>query len=185
MINLLPPKEKQELLFQNTQKLVVVLGSVVLISLVSLILVLASVKFYILSEINYQKLILNSTEKKYQTPDFLSSKDLIKKYNEALAKASSFYKKEVRASGAVHALAGIPRPSGVYLTNINIEKNKETNKLKASISGFADTRENLMLFKEGVEENNRIKNVDFPPNNWIKPRDLTFYFTFEYDGNQK
>lgn len=183
MINLLPPKEKEELLLEKNKNLVIVLGNVVLISLISLILVLFSVRFYILGEINYQKFVLANTEKKYQTPDFVFFKNFIDKHNGYLVGIESFYEKQFHVREVLKTIAQIQRPNGLYLTSVEI-KNKESNKISVSIYGISDNRDNLLAFKDSIENNGKIKNIYFPPNNWVKSFDLNFYLTFDYESKE-
>ena len=58
MINLLPPEEKGKLFLKKSEKLIAVLEITILVSLVCLILILSSIKLYIVAEANYQKNIL-------------------------------------------------------------------------------------------------------------------------------
>src|SRR3989338_7348676 len=170
MINLLPPKEKEHLLLGKYKKLII---------LIFLILVLASVKFYILSQAVYQKEVLAGLENKYQTPDFLFFKDMIQKYNLSLKTADIFYKKQAYVSGALQTISEIERPAGLYLTSIAIDRPDQDNKATVTVFGVSDTRDSLILFKSNVEQNSRVKNIYFPPNNWIKSTGVNFYMTFE------
>ena len=182
MINLLPPKEKEELSLEGNKKLVIVLGNLVLISLVCLILILFSLKFYILKEISYQKIVLDNTEKKYQASNFLSFKEIIQKYNANLVKIDNFYKKEIKVSDILKTILEVPRPEGLYFENISVENNKngtENKKTKVTISGISKTRDNLLIFKENIENSKTIENVYFPPSNWVKNKDINFYLTLE------
>ncbi len=179
MINLLPPKEKEELSLEKNKKLAIVLGNVILISLVCLTLVLFSLKFYMLGEVNDQKNILNSTEKKYLTPDIISTKSLIQNYNTVLTKIDSFYKKEIYFSDALKTISNIQKPKGVYITKLSIDKIKDVNKVKVSISGSSDTRDNLLIFKNNIERDEKITNVYLPTKSLVKPADVDFSLTFE------
>lgn len=179
MINLLPPKEKEELLFQKKRNLVIVLGSMTVISLVCLSLVLLSLKFYVLQQVIYKKAILQSTQKEYQTADFLALKNYIQKYNTTLNIVDNFYKKEIYFSDALKTIVGIERPSGIYFTSVAIEKSKTDNNVKITIYGTSNTRDELVLFKHNIESNNNITNAYFPPDSWIKPTNVNFYVTFE------
>ena len=80
MINLLPPKEKEQLLLDRNKKLVTILGCMTIIFLICLSLVLLLVKSYISEKVDSGKSILDATEKKYQTSDFLFYDNLVKKY---------------------------------------------------------------------------------------------------------
>lgn len=179
MINLLPPSEQKELLVRKNEKLAIVLGSTFSISMVCLILVLFSLRFYILGEVVSQSIILDNIQKKYQTPNFLSLKGFIQKYNSALIKVDSFYKKEIYFSDALKTISNIQKPKGLYLTNVSVSKIKEDNKMVVAISGVSDTRNNLLIFKNNLEDEKKIKNIHFPPDYWTKPVDVNFNLTFE------
>jgi len=185
MINLLPPQEKELLFLERNKKLAIVLGYTIIIALIYLALVLFSVKFYILGELSRQKNILNTTEAKYQTADFLSYNNLVKKYNDDLVKADTFYKKEIYFSNLVKTILDIQRPEGLFFSDISIKTNDKDNKIKATISGISNTRDNLLTFKDNIEHSNKIENIYFPPNSWIKTKDINFYITLEILPNEK
>ena len=179
MINLLPPGEKEELISENNKKLAMVLGNVIVISLVCLVLVLFSLKFYILGEVNYQKTILDNSEKKYQTPDFLLFKQIIQRYNSILIKVDKFYEKETYFNDALKTILMVQMPNGLSLTSITMDRTKEGDKIRVNVSGISDSRDNLSIFKNNIEGDKKIENVYFPPEDWIKPRNINFYLTFE------
>jgi len=185
MINLLPPLEKEELLIKKNERLIVVLGSMFLIPTICLVLVLFSLKFYILGEVVSQSTILENIEKKYQTPDFLSSKELVQKYNLTLIKADDFYKKQIYLSDALKSISEIQRPEGLYLTNINIKRIKDNGKFNVAISGMSDTRDNLLIFKDNLENNKKIENIYFSPDYLTRPFDINFNLTFEINNEDQ
>jgi|SRR3989344_5102321 len=180
MINLLPPQEKQELVSKRNIKLAMVLGNMSVIFLVAFTLVLLSVKFYILAASWSQKAIVESTEKTYQTSDFLLNKNLIGQYNASLLKVDAFLRQESSLSESLTRLLDIQRPSGIYFTSIRFDRNSETRRAKATVAGISNTRENLLLFKENLEKSEYVTKVYFPPNNWIQPSEVNFYATIEF-----
>ena len=185
MINLLPPKEKEYLFLERNRKLVIILGYITIISLICLALVLFSLKFYILGQLNRQKNILDITETKYQTSDFSFYNNLIKKYNTDLVKANTFYKKEIYFSDVIKTILDIQRPDGLFFNDMSIKYSEEDNKIKTTISGISNTRDNLLIFKNNIENNNKIENIYFPPNSWIKTKNINFYITFEILHGEK
>jgi len=183
MINLLPPKEKEILLLEHNKKLVSVLGWMVLIILICLLLVLLSVKYYILSESVFQKATLQEAEKKYQTINFTDTKNAIKGYNEKLSLIRDFYKDDFYFSDALKIISDMQRPKGVYLTNLFLSKNEKDGSIKANIAGFSDTRENLITLKDSIEGVKEIRNPSFSQASWIKQNDITFSLTFDIIKN--
>ncbi len=178
MINLLPPKEKEELLLEKKNKLIIILGITILIPLVCLILILSSIRFHILGEVNSQKIILEQAKKKYQTADFLTFKDIIQKDNKILVQLKSFYKKETYFSKVLKIISDIQRPKNLYLTDLALSRDKN-QKVKVVASGFSESRENLLFFQKNIEKYKEIENPYFSPESWINPQNITFYLTFE------
>lgn len=177
MINLLPPEEKKELILEKNKKLVLVLGNILMVSLVSFILVLASLKFYILQDLSYYKNILAGSAKSYQTPDSQSYDDVIVKYNAKLLDIDTFYKKEISINDALKTLFNISRPGGLYFTNLAIERPVDTGKTKITIAGVSETRDGLLAFKSNLEGNPRVENIYFPPESWVRPANINFTIT--------
>ena len=179
MINLLPPKEKEQLLLDRNKKLVTILGCMTIIFLICLSLVLLLVKSYISEKVDSGKSILDATEKKYQTSDFLFYDNLVKKYNTDLVVVDTFYKKQIYFTDIIKNILDIQRPDGLFFNDISVKNSEKDNKIEVNISGISDTRDNLLTFKDNIEKNNKIKNVYFPPNIWVKTKDIDFYVTFE------
>lgn len=184
MINLLPLEEKQKLSLKNKEKLTVVLGIVVLVSLVCFALVLLSIKFYILAKTDYQKNILEQEEKKYQTPDFMGFSDNIQKYNATLTQLNSFYKKEIYFNQAFKIIIDIPSPKDLYLTSFSLNRN-ENGIVLANVSGVSNTRENLLIFRKNIEMVKEIINPYFSPGSWASPENVSFSLTFEINQNEE
>ena len=178
MINLLPLQEKKELLAQKNQKLAAVLAYMGLAALACFALILLSLYFYVLTEVAYHREILRSAKNTYQTNDFLSYKNIISQSNQALLKLDNFYKKEVRFSGALKTVSDIPKPADLRVTDITMEPGTK-NAIKMGIGGVADSRESLLAFKDSIQQQKSVTNVYFPPDNWIKPKDINFYLTLE------
>ncbi|MBI3631459.1 MAG: hypothetical protein HY219_01155 [Candidatus Staskawiczbacteria bacterium] len=185
MINLLPPKEKEQLFLEKNKKLVVILGCILTISLICLALVLFLIKLYVSERVNNQKSILNFIETKNQAPDFSYYNDLIEKYNTNLIKVNTFYKKEIYFSDVIKTILDVQKPDGLFFNDMSIENDKENNKTKVAVFGTSDTRDNLLIFKNNIESNNKIRNVYFPANSWTKTKDVNFNVTFEILNNEK
>ena len=181
MINLLPQKEKDELLLKRIKNLVLVLGSIVVIALICLIFVLLSIKFYILTEVDSQKFLLQDTQKKYESPDVVNLKNAIQKYNNSLPIIASFYQNEIYLSDVLSGISEIQKPAGLYFTNISLD-NQQAKSVKVSISGTSATRESLITFQKSLENQPKIKNILFSPESWINPVKVNFNLTLEY-GN--
>lgn len=184
MINLLPIEEKEKLILKKKEKLTMIFGIVVLVSLICLVLILLSIKFYILAETDSQKNILLQIQQKNQIPNFANLNSTVKRYNGVLAQLISFYEKEIYFNRALKTIADIPSPDGLYLTNFSLIRDK-TGKVKASVSGNSATRENLLVYKKNIEDNKEIENPYFSPGSWISQKNVNFLLTFEIYQNEK
>ncbi len=175
MINLLPQKEKDVLYARQFGKLIVVLGTIVLVGFISLFLILLSVKLYILGQASYQKIMFENAQKSIQSPESVSLQAFISKYNSILAKENLFYEDQAYMSRILDILIGVPRPEGLYFTEISLNGDQENiEEVGIIISGTSATREGLTLFKKNVEEEQKIKDVYFPPESWINAKNISF-----------
>jgi Tfp pilus assembly protein PilN len=179
MINLLPPEEKQKLLIEKQGKLAIILGITILIPLCCFILILVAIRFYILGEVSTQKANLEQVKKEYETADFLQFKDLIKKNDVILSQLSLFYKKEVYITQVLKTISTISRPKNLYFTDLAVNRDKN-QKIKITIDGFSESRDDLLTFQKNIEATQSIKNATFAPQSWINPVNVTFYLTFEF-----
>jgi len=178
MINLLPPEEKERLFLENKKKLVIILGITTLIPLVCLVLILSSIRFYMLGEVNTQKVILEEAVKKYQTPDFLTFKEIIEKSNSVVTQVEYFYKKEASVSNALKMILEIQRPPNLYLTNLSLTRD-ENQKMNIMAIGVSQSRDDLLAFQKNIEVNKEIKNPYFSPESWVNAENVAFKLTFE------
>ena len=184
MINLLPPKQKEQLRLEGNKKLTIVLGNMVLVSLVSLVLVLFSLKFYILGQLVLQGSTLHDVEREYQDSQIASVKEDMLKYNGIIVKMNNFYNSQVYLSDSLRAVSEIEKPKGLYFKSIRLES-KEKDDINVTITGFSDTRENLQILKDNIEKVqsnqsiHKIENIYFPPEVWLKSKDIHFNFTFQ------
>lgn len=171
MINLLPPQQKEELLKEERWKLSLILGILVLIFFLFLILILSSIKFSISGKIQSQKIILEMEEKEFKKAETEGFREKIVSINQNLSKLNSFYQEQTDLTEILEKISAILAPE-MYLTNLSYQKEAS----KISLSGFAPNREVLFEFKKNLEK--EFKEVYFPPENWVKPRDIDFQATF-------
>ena len=131
-----------------------------------------------MSEVNTQQIVLEQTRKEYQTPDFLNFKDIIRHYNKYLTTLDAFYKKEFSMTQTLSTLTNIERPQNLYFTNLSINKTEDQH-TKATITGFAKSREDVLTFQKNIESVKEITHPIFSPQSWVQSQNVTFYVTFE------
>jgi hypothetical protein len=178
MINLLPAEEKQELIFEKKRKLAMIFGIVVLVVLICLILILLSIKFYLLSQTDAARSTLEYTKMQSKSIDFDNYALIIKDYNEKLSRLDNFYSKEIYFDNALNIILNVPRSENLKFTNFSLNRT-EDDKINISISGTSETRDDLLAFKKSIEETEKIKNPVFSSASWISPNDVKFSLTFQ------
>ena len=169
MINLLPPQEKQELLQEEKYRLVLILCCLVLIFLISLSLILLSLKIHISGQSDSQRILVRATEKQFQSSQMQKLETEINLINKNLAKLDSFYQNQVSFAGVLEKISEII-PEGMYLTSLAL------NKKEVSLGGFSPSREILFEFKKRLEQESAFEEVYFPPASWVTPKDFTATF---------
>ena len=174
MINLLPPQQKEEGIREEIWKLISILGILSLVFISYLSLILFSIKIYISSELESQKIIYDIEEEKFKASEIQDFQKRIISLNQNVSKLDSFYQEQINLTKILEKIS-ITLPPGVYLTNLNWQKEMS----QIGVSGFAPTRENLFEMKKNLEKEKDFENVYFPPSNWVKPKDINFYVTFK------
>ncbi|MBZ9572049.1 PilN domain-containing protein [Patescibacteria group bacterium] len=174
MINLLPPKEKTDLIQEENWKLVLILGILVLISLFCLASILFAIKINISGKVEFQKTLVDREEKKFKTFEIEALREKITSANQDLSKLNSFYQSQTNLTEILEKISGV-FPEGMYLNSLSYQK--ETSQI--SLSGFAQNRETLFDFKKNLEKEKRVSEIYFPPQNWVKPTEIDFQVNFK------
>ncbi len=183
MINLLPPKNKQELLGEESYKVIIILGISALAILACLSLILYAINIFISGEIDYQKTIYEQKEKELTSPKMLTLEKNLKSFNETFLRLDYFYRDKFKAVKALEEISKAV-PEGIYLTNLSVNaasgEEGEERAATCILSGFSPDRETLLEFKENLEkEENNFEEIYFPPATWVKPVDINFVVNFK------
>lgn len=178
MINLLPAEEKKLLAQEERSKIVIILGVLVLSILISLALILFSLKILISSDLESQKIIFEQKEKELSNQRVKEIEKDVKNYNSNFFRIQSFYLGQI---SLVEALKEIAKtiPAGAYLTNLNFN----SLDAKFSLSGKAGSREILLLLKNNLEKEEIFSDINFPSANWVEPLDINFNLSFKLKKN--
>jgi Tfp pilus assembly protein PilN len=177
MINFLPPKQKEELLKEERFKLVLILGIIVFANLISFLLILFSIKIFLASQLEIQKIFMADREKELKASQVEELEKKIEGYNLNFSKLSSFYRSQIKFPDILEKISK-NLPAEAYLTSFNFASNK------ISLSGFCPDRERLLEFKDNLEEEESFKEIYFPPQNWVEKTDINFSVNFSY-GSEK
>lgn len=184
MINLLPPIEKEFLKQEETKRLLAILGVVFLAFLICLVLILLFIGIYISSQAELKEIETLAKEKEFKQSESQVFQEKIILANSTFSQLSSFYQKNPNFSQIIEEISKT-LPEGVYLTNLSFvfDLSTETKNpgIQVSLSGFSPTREILFEFKKNLEKNPGFKEVYFPPTNWIKPLNVDFNLSLQWN----
>jgi Tfp pilus assembly protein PilN len=89
--------------------------------------------------------------------------------NQKVEFLSSIQNKFVIWSPRLSALSSLT-PQGIELHSINANNISRD----VQITGYAKTREDLLLYKQNLENSSIIKSVELPIENVLEPKDITF-----------
>lgn len=181
MINLLPPAEKKYLEEDKRLKIILVLGVLFLAFLISFSLILTVIRMIIFGQLEIQKSILEQKEKEFQQFQIKEFEGTIKEYNKLLLGLNVFYQQQFNFADIFEKISKI-LPDNTYLTNIFLDSQKEEDGkilLNCNISGFSKNRENLLQFRNNLEQEEEFRDIYFPPSNWISSSDINFSINFK------
>ena len=181
MIILLPPEAKKYLKEEENLKLYITLFLLILIFLVSLSLILFSLKNFISGELDSQKIIYQQEQKEFENPQRQKLQSNLISFNEQFIEINNFYKKQFSSADLLIKITDLV-PPGIKLDNLSISKADSKNQeVSCSISGFSPDRDILIEFKDNLESDESIKDINFPPSNWVKPTDISFSINFKIE----
>lgn len=174
MINLLPPQYKQELVKEEKRRLVLILSVLFLIFLVSLILILFSIKISLQGQVEALKIIADSEEKTLRTSEVQILREKINLANQNLLKLKSFYRDQISSTEILEKIFQTI-PSGIELTSLSWQKDNSL----VSLSGFSPNREILLEFIKKLEEKKEFSEINYPTTIWVEPVDINFSLTLK------
>jgi len=182
MINLLPPKYRQKLREEQRFRLVLLLGVILGSALIALSIFLLVIQITLSKERLLQEFKLLSFEERTTRED--STLAEIKNWNSKLRNIAAFKEKRKALREVVDEVAS-SLPQELYLVSLSYTPAFETRKKEdkivrtpaiIAVTGKAQTREQLLSFKDALQVNPFFAEVVFPPSNWVKPQDITFSF---------
>ena len=180
MINLIPNKEKKEMVKSFYYKLVVLFLIVAGFSF--LIFSVATLPSYFLSftrnNIINAKLEMQKAEP-VPIPD-QKTLSMIKDLNNKLSLIEKNQDNKFFVSKNVINNILFKKAPSIKITDISYENNSSTDSLKdkkISIDGTAPSREVLLSFRQALEDDVNFKSVDLPISNFVKGSNIQFYLS--------
>lgn len=174
MINLLPLRYKVEIKEEENLRVVIILEFLFLVFLISLVLILFSIKIYLQNQVDSLKIITSQEEKVSQTSEIKGLRDKIIGANQSISELKSFYQNQISSVEILKKVSNA-LPALIYLETLSWQPTSG----QITISGFSPTRELLFALKNNLEAEKGFSGVYFPPDNWLEPRDIDFSANFK------
>lgn len=178
MINLLPQQWQKNLETEKNFKTVTILGIVVLSALAAFVLMLALVRIFYSIEFDAGQAVLAEKDQEVKIFNVEPTEKAINFNDRLILKISDFYKNKIKITDVFAQISG-SLPAGVSLTDF------EYSPEKIDLSGTAPDRDSLVAFRDNLEKNPNLKNIVFPPENWLTAKDINFNISLEYAKPQQ
>jgi len=147
-------------------------GNAIIFLIFLFIAFLALIWFFVLIQLKSYSTNLENTKTSFQGQSIENQQKLIKEFNEKLDKINNIQQKQKSYYSVLSNLSTLV-PGGVRIDALAIEESGE-----GRISGFANQRTQLLLFKEALEKSNYFEKIENPLSNLTKQSGINFYFTF-------
>ncbi len=190
MINLLPEKEKRALSIEQTWRKVLLCLVFSLVFLAFLILILFCLRTYIYSEANSLKDIVLEKEAELGASEFQGFKKTIEGANQNFSKTKKFWQDQIFITPVFEKLSALI-PETIYFTSFSFKKIFQEKKIDGRkeeeifaeiyISGWAQNRESLFLFKNNLEREESFQEVNFSLESWVQSTNINFSLSLRFN----
>ncbi|HEX9722593.1 MAG TPA: PilN domain-containing protein [Candidatus Paceibacterota bacterium] len=170
MINLLPPENKEALKQEETFRLALILGILSILFFLCLSLLMLSIRIYVGGEIATQRFVVESARKGQEESPFQKIRTL----NGDIGSINQFYANQVKVSDVMRDIANA-MPPRVHLTSINYTSPGG----RVSLVGFAAGAEDLLAFRDAIEQDEVFENAMLPPSTWVVSQNIDFSLSFD------
>ena|SRR3989344_2398007 len=179
MINLIPNKEKKEMVKSFYFRLLVLFLVIASVSL--LIAFVAILPSYFLSSAK-NRIVNEKLEIQKKEPMSLPQEEtlaVIKDLNNKLTLIEKAEDNKFTISQKVVNAIIIKKMSNIKITDISYQNDSASAKSsqKISIQGTAPSREVLLLFRQALQDDVAFKSVDLPISNFVKGSNIQFYLS--------
>lgn len=176
MINLIPPKEKERIKMEKINKVIIIHWFLIFFFILCFILVLFSIRIYFKSQALAQNAMVLNAKSNSEAQKVKQFKEEMQTANNKIEEQNNFQKNKIYLSNIIEKIAGI-LPQNIKLNNISAVLDDQKI-IKASVSGFAQSREDLVALKDKLEKESAISEIYFPPTNWVKAKNIDFFANF-------
>jgi len=163
-LNLIPPKQKQEIKLRQFYIIIKNLTYVFLLFTIFIAVILMSAKAILQN--NFNRIVADSTLVTRYGPIFNNEID---EFNKQLTVVSDIQANYISWSGFINELI-LHMPENTFIYSLGIDKINQ----QLTISGLSRTRDDLLKFKESLENFDLISGVDIPLESLLNKENINF-----------
>lgn len=172
ILNLLSPDKKKNLAaevgFSQVKKALLIL----IISCITGISMTVAVRVLLTHELHTIESDISSATESLTTNGDDTAEIIIKKINDKGTQLTQIQSSYVSWSSLLYQLGQTPN-NNIQLKSLQFNQDDGT----FDVQGYAKTRDDLLVFKEALEQLPFLQNINSPISNLIKKEDITFQFT--------
>ncbi len=173
-LNLIPPNKQEEIGKNKRLKMAIKAEIALTIILVGFFIVLLSFKYSLNMGLSGEMLLNAQVEKADQFSKIKSYDNQFNQANERIKQIASIDKAQLYWSRVFEKISQLI-PVGIGLKTLS------TDQYAITLSGVADTRENLIAFKDKLEKETCFSNIVLPLSNLVDKADVEFQITLDVD----
>ena len=175
-LNLLSPAKKLSLKKKKTFLQVTRFVSYSLLTLIFAFTFMKGTSFLINEEIASVTASIDTATKIYQTTEDTSLEAKITQYNNLVKSTNNKLAAYIKWSTIIEDFTKTV-PSGIQLTYLGMDKANKRIKLR----GKANIRDDLVNFKNNLNDNKNYSNIDIPITNFLEKNDVDFTIGFNLE----
>lgn len=172
MLNLLPPRQKEELHLDLLSQVIVITALSIIFVIIILTLLLFIGQRFLSLNIESSQRELDMWQSRSEIKDLEDLEKKIKDINENLVFLDNAYKKRIEFSSFLDNLAQ-DTPAGVRFNDISINNLGEVH-----LIGFSTTRKIILSFRDVLENASYVEGLNFPLANLTKEFNVNFSLSF-------
>lgn len=173
-LNLIPPKKKEEIKKNKRLKTAIKAEIVLTIILMVFFSVLLSFRYVLGIELTGEKTLNAQIERNDQFGKIKSYDDQFNQANDMIKQVAVIDQTQLYWSRVFVKISQLILP-GIETKSLSTDNSAVT------ISGIADTRDNLIAFKSNLEKESCFSQINLPLSNLVDKENVTFQIVFDVD----
>jgi len=190
-LNLLSPREKEEIRWEKINRILTVNGLIIIIELVVFVVLLLLAQAYLYNKLSNLNNLIIQKQQETEVKEIKDIKDKARYFNERLDLVDKIQNEQVSWTKILEKLS-LTAPNTIQITSLDIkaillDDSKENNETKNIIGGReyrfgligrAKTRDDLLEFENNLRNSDYFTDLKPDQSNYLKARNADFRYEF-------